>query len=141
VPEVKCPSCGSARVQKSSAIYEQGISHSQGKSSGIGISSRGRVGVYSGGSKSTRISQLAEQNAPPENSVVGCAFAVPFAGFLLLAVFSDIGFLTGVFIGAAVGVGAALWMHNLTKNEYAEELAKYNARWYCRKCGNYFHIK
>jgi hypothetical protein len=135
---VRCPSCDSTRVQKSSAIYEQGIWRSSGKSGGVGISSRGRVTVYSGRSGSTRVSQLAENNAPPSNDAVGAAAGagciLPFTVMVMAG--AEVGLAVIVSIVVAVTLG--LLVHDKTKDEHAEKLQSYNRQWYCRRCGSYF---
>jgi hypothetical protein len=137
---IRCPTCDSTRVQKSSAIYEQGISRSFGKSGGIGISNRGRITVYSGRSGSTRVSRLAENNAPPSNEAVGGAVSagciVPF--LVLIMAGADAGLAVVVSIVVAVTLG--MIVHDKTKDAHAKMLQSYEQQWYCRRCGSYFEL-
>lgn len=92
---VRCPQCGSGSAKNSSAIYEQGISRSWGRSGGFWYS-RGGPGVWSGRSSSERISGAAARNAPTGCELEAFSFIGVFAAALLL------GFFTADSIGSFV---------------------------------------
>ena len=137
---VRCPSCGSGTVKKSSAIYEQGISHTYGRSGGYWVSGRGRIGAWSGRSTRTRITSLAQRNAPPANAAPVGAFMLVFLSCLLL------GFIveapgTLIVIGLFLGIAAAIVAHEHTREAFEARERNYAARWYCSRCGSYFNVR
>lgn len=134
---MQCPQCGSNNTQKSSALYEQSVRMSEGRSSGAFISSRGTVGIGSAKHVTRSSSLAAEMNAPhrrvPLRSTL--AMVVGFAamavnvllggGFLLSITFALAGFVGGIYLTAP------------TDQELAEE-KRYHSQWYCRRCGSIF---
>ena len=139
---VRCPQCGSGSVKKSSAIYEQGISRSQGRSGGVWYS-RGGPGVWSGRSSSERISGAAARNAPTGFELEAFAFVGVFAAALLVGFFAadSIGsFVMAVPIAFVVAGIAAFAVSVSQKEQRAASQARYDRQWYCSKCGHKFEV-
>ena len=139
---VRCPKCGSGSVKKSSAIYEQGVSRSQGRSSGIWLSRRG-PGVWSGRSTSERVSGAAARNAPTGFELEALTFAGIFFVALLIGFFSagSVGsFVMAVPIAFVLAIVAAVLVGISQKEQRAASRASYDRQWYCSKCGNKFEV-
>jgi rubredoxin len=139
---VRCPECGSGSVKKSSAIYEQGISRSQGRSGGFWYS-RGGPGVWSGRSSSERISGAAARNAPTGFELEAFTFVGAFAAALLLGFFTADGigsFVLAVPIAFVVAGIAAFAVGVSQKEQRAASQARYDRQWYCSKCGHKFEV-
>ena len=140
---VRCPKCGSGSVKKSSAIYEQGISRSQGRNSGIWFSRRG-LGVWSGRSTSERVSGAAAQNAPTGFELEGLTFAGVFFVVLMIGFFSAGGigsFIMAVPVAFFIAIFASVLVGISQKEQRAASQASYNRQWYCSKCGNKFELE
>lgn len=139
---VRCPQCGSGSVKKISAIYEQGISRSQGRSGGVWYS-RGGPGVWSGRSSSERISGAAARNAPTGFELEALTFVGVFAAALLVGFFTadSIGsFVMAVPIAFVVAGIAAFAVGVSQREQRAASQARYDRRWYCSKCGHKFEV-
>lgn len=139
---VRCPRCGSGSVKKSSAIYEQGVSTSQGRSSGLWFS-RGGPGVWSGRSSSERISGAAAINAPTGFELEAFTFVGVFFAALLIGFFTadSVGsFVMAVPIAFVIAGIAALVMGMSQKAQRAASQARYDRQWYCAKCGHKFEV-
>ena len=139
---VRCPKCGSGSVKKSSAIYEQGVSRSQGRSSGIWLSRRG-PGVWIGRSTSERVSGAAARNAPTGFELEAFTFAGVSFVVLLIGLFSagSIGsFIMAVPIAFIIAIVAAVLVGISQKEQRAASQASYDRQWYCSKCGNKFEV-
>ena len=135
---MNCPDCGSSNTQKSSALYEQGVRTTQGRSAGIFLTSRGTIGVGKSRHQSRSSTLAADINAPhhglPVRSMI--AFAVGFlaafvsqaagGGFFLFVGLILGGFFTGIYLSAP-------------NNAELAEKGRYESQWYCRKCGSIFH--
>ncbi len=138
---MKCPSCGSASVKKSSAIFEQGQSHTVRRSGGFWTSSSGRVGAWSSQGSSARISGAANRNAPP----IGAGAVAVFAALLLMAICVIVGISSGASFGGTLVValctfvGVLIVGFNLTSEARASERDNYSRQWYCSRCGSIFH--
>ena len=148
MPRVRCPSCDSTKVQKSSALYEGGTRTSEGRSTGWFLTSRGALGVGTA-RRITRSSSLAVQrNAPSQDipwgpaagMLIGSAISIlpisrasddfwnlnlggALAWFLVALVVIAVGF----FIGLIVGGQSRSVDHQQWENQ-----------WYCRTCGEIF---
>ena len=139
---VRCPKCGSGSVKKSSAIYEQGVSRSQGRNSGVWLSRRG-PGVWSGRSTSERVSGAAARNAPTGFELEALTFAGVFFVALLIGFFSagSIGsFVMAVPIAFVLAIIAAVLVGISQKEQRVASQARYDRQWYCSKCGNKFEV-
>ncbi len=139
---VRCPKCGSGSAKKSSAIYEQGVSKSQGRNSGIWLSRRG-PGVWSGRSTSERVSGAAARNAPTGFELEALTFAGVFFVTLLIGFFSASGvgsFVMAVPIAFVIAIVAAVLVGISQKEQRAASQASYDRQWYCSKCGNKFEV-
>ena len=139
---MKCPECGSSKVQRSAAVYEQSVRTSEGRSVGVFLTSRGTFGV--GGSKHVgRSSSLAaDRNAPPEPVSIK-AKAAGACGIILMFLyvqFSDAGFVETWLIAsiiALLGLGVAIYLSAPTDEQEAEQ-RRWERQWYCRQCGGTF---
>lgn len=139
---VRCPRCGSGSVKKSSAIYEQGVSRSQGRSSGLWFS-RGGPGVWSGRSSSERISGAAAINAPTGFELEAFTFVGLFLAALLVGFFTadSVGsFVMAIPIAFVVAGIAAFVVGVSQKDQRAAAQASYDRQWYCSKCGHKFEV-
>lgn len=139
---VRCPKCGSGGVKKSSAVYEQGISRSQGRSGGVWYSRRG-PGVWSGRSSSERISGAAARNAPTGFELEAFTFVGVFAAALLVGFFTadSIGSFVMAVPIAFVIAGIAVFAVGVSQKEQrAASKARYDRQWYCSKCGHNFEV-
>lgn len=138
VMNMNCPECGSSNVQKSSAVYEQGVRIGEGRSSGAFVTSRGTVGIGASRSASRSSSLAAELNAPgtglPLRSMIAGAACFAFGFFGLVVLESFLFFMLA--FAAAIPVG--IYFLAPTDAEIAER-RRYDAQWYCRKCGTIFH--
>lgn len=134
---VNCPECGSKNTQKSSAFYEQNVRTTEGRSSGIFLTSRGTVGIGKSRNQSRASSLAAEVNAPHHGmkmrsliaSIVGFVAALVSqaagGGYLLFVGLVLMGFLLSIYLAAP------------TQQDLAEE-QRWRRQWYCRKCGSTF---
>lgn len=135
---MRCPECRSSKVQKSSAVYEQGVRDQVGSSSGAFITSRGTFGISKSRTTSRSSSISAQLNAPdtgvPIRSLVAGAacFAIGFFGLLVLE--SIVLFM----LASAAAIPAAIYFLAPTEEELAEKRL-YAAQWYCHTCGGIFH--
>lgn len=139
---VKCPKCGSGSVKKSSAIYEQGISKSQGRSTGVWLSKRG-LGVWSGHSSSDRISGAAARNAPTGFEIEAFTFVGVFFVTLVIGFFSAGSFGTFVTVVPIAFVVAGIMTIVVgfsQKTQRTASEAQYDRQWYCYKCGHVFEV-
>lgn len=139
---VRCPKCGSGSVKKSSAIYEQGISRSQGRSSGIWFSQRGS-GVWTGRSSSERISAVAERNAPFGYELEAFTFGGVFSVTLMIGFFaakSVSSFIMAMPVAFVLAIVAAIVVGVFQKEQRVASQARYDRLWYCSKCGNQFEV-
>lgn len=139
---VRCTKCGSGSVKKSSAIFEQGVSTSQGHNSGIWLSRRS-AGVWSGRSTSVRVSGAAARNAPTGYELEALTFVGVFFIALLIGLFSagSIGSLVmAVPIGFVLAIIAAVLVGISQEEQRAASQARYDRQWYCSKCGNKFEV-
>jgi len=143
VMAVECPSCGSKKTEKSSAVYEQGISRSTSTGGGIGVSGSGKLGAFQNRSSTTRISTVAEKNAPPSDGfekhaiIIVALLVVPTIG----AMFLDVGFWDFLKLLIFLVVGApilAMILVVFLKNGIDESQEQYRQQWYCYTCGAIF---
>ena len=134
---MRCPQCGSANVQKSSAFYQQHVRTSKGRTSGFFLTSRGTIGVGSSRRVSTSSSLAADLNAPiaklPPRILLTIVIGFPFA--LILGFASSSLFLT-LFLVVLVIV-ATIYLSAPT-NEELEREKQWSQQWYCKKCGDRF---
>lgn len=134
---MKCPECGSANVQKSSAVYEQGVHITEGRNSGAFLTSRGTIGV--GASRTTsRSSSLATERNSPHRGLPPRAIIAGLVGgliwFLLLQITSS--FLLAIIVPIII-LGMVIYLSAPNDQERVEE-RRYELQLYCKKCGNIF---
>lgn len=136
--QIRCPSCGSASVKKSAAVYGQGQSRTTGKGGGLWVSSSGRIGAWSSRGSSARISAVAERNAPPSETLVGCAGMIGMIGSVYLGSTIGFGFLATMVLAFASTIGLSVAAWKFTSDERADATDLYSRQWYCSRCGNIF---
>ena len=140
-----CPGCGSGRVQKSSAIVEQGTRHTTGRSQGLGISSNGKMRAY--GSRfeaTTKAAHVAKNSAPGDSRVIiGLLYGIGAAiGVMILCVliYGPLGFVFAfplVIVVTLVSLFVAFQAS--IKPEDAQAAQNYAIQWYCKACGTLFY--
>lgn len=137
--ENRCPDCGSGRIQKSSALYEQGVRTSEGRSSETFITSRGTVGVGSSQNASRSSSLAAERNAPA-NGAPPRALIAGIGGLVVALIIGQLAdsLLLTLFL-ALVAFGASIYLTAPNDAEAAAE-RRWLDQWYCKVCGNIFSL-
>jgi hypothetical protein len=134
---MRCPQCGSNNTQKSSALYEQNVRVSDGRSAGLFVTSRGTVG-FGGGRRTSRSMSLAAQaNAPHRHLPLRSIVAV-LVGFSLAVIFADNG--GGLLVTICLFVGT-FWLSvylALPTDAEKTEQSRWSSQWYCKKCGHIF---
>ena len=141
--EPRCPTCHSKSVKKSTAIYEQGQSSFTGNTGGFGISSSGSIGAFQAKSSGTRITKIAEKNAPltPDANKQGVWLFFGFIIFLFLGAVTNgfVGIIVAGLIGVvAMPIVAVLLAFQKPSDEQIKASEKYEKQWYCSKCGSHF---
>ena len=136
---MKCPTCASGNVKKSSALYEQQSTRYDGSSQGWWITSKGTIGVGQSRSQGRRTSVAIERNAPPlgVGQLVGCAVIGPMVVIPIL-VLIGLPLWLSILLPPTVAVGLAIWVHRLKKDEWSQQDQAYSRQWYCSKCGSLF---
>jgi len=140
----KCPKCESDNTCKLSQIYESStlVVDTKTSSSGIGLSSRGNMGVGIGNSSTsgTIKSVMSLKCAPPEEpSHAKEGWSI----FIVISILSLILFPSNVSIPIVVLSGAIIIgiFAYITKNEmeeYQEEYDTWEKQWICNRCGYIF---
>lgn len=133
-----CPECGSANVQKSSAVFEQGTRLNEGRSNGAFITSRGTFGVGASHSKGRSWSLATERNSPPEFGPPFKALVAAFGSGALvlvlgLAIESPLLSASSIFVMFGVMIYFAA-----PSDAETDERQLWEMQWYCRKCGATF---
>jgi predicted RNA-binding Zn-ribbon protein involved in translation (DUF1610 family) len=144
--EPHCPHCGSRSIKKSSAIYQQGQSTYSGSSTGLGIGSNGKVGIYGGQHTGRRITKIAEDNAPPmiDANNMACLLVLAPIGLVFLGFIANgfIGMMVCGLISVIVVPIIAILSATLSPKSEAQATADeaYLKQWYCSKCGEKFQL-
>ena len=132
-----CEACKSENIQKLSLVYEGGLSHLQGKQSGIGFgigADGGAVGIGSSKFKGTNQSVMSKNASPPSKKK-----PIKVGFFYLLGAWIIYQFAPGnlaIVLLLIVG-GAAHVVANLRYNQriFPGLFQKWNASFLCLKCG------
>lgn len=135
---INCPHCGSGKVKKSRAVYEQGTSKTRSVSHTGWISSRGSGGSRRKG-KSLRQSVAASRNAPAGGGLEGTAFIGSFFLFTWLALYlPGTTLLTSLIMGFIVALLFTALVAHLNRHNRRRTRENYEKQWYCSKCGDTF---
>lgn len=135
---MECPQCGSKDTQRSAASHEQGVRISEGKTTGVFVSSGGTFGVGFGRHQSRSSTLAAEANAPPRRvpSRAILAFAIGlFAAFALGRLLDS--YLIFIVL-SVVAIAAGIYFSAPDQNDLSEE-RRWRDQWYCKRCGMIFH--
>src|ERR1700720_2673051 len=142
---VNCPACGSTSVKKSSAVYEQGFRKSQSQSTGIGLGSRGRIGVGIATTVGSSRSLAAEKNAPPTPEAGMAGVVAGFFAYLLAVIVLEIlgvGFFESLILALLIALAAGIYVgHRSYSGDQRRDQARqseYWHQWYCLRCGRIF---
>jgi hypothetical protein len=132
-----CGACKSENIQKLSLVYEGGLSHAQGKETGIGIglgSGGAGAGIGSSKYKGTNQSLLSKNAAPPAKKKL---LKVGF--FYLLGAWLVYQFAPGnlaIVLLLIVGGGIHVFMNwRFNQNTFPGLFRKWNSSFLCLKCG------
>jgi len=144
-----CPSCNSSNTKKMQMVWAGGSRVSQRRSTGVGLSSRGTIGVGVGRGTSHSQSHLAAACAPPKTSLVPKIIigliALMFIPSLLsgvLSVFSEPKLMDGIlnFIVSAPLLGLLIFglikLYKKLDEQNKQKQSDYSKTWVCLKCGN-----
>lgn len=142
---MNCPSCNSTNTKKMQMVWAGGTRTGQSRSTGVGVSTRGTIGVGAGRGQSFSQSHLAAACAPPKKSKM--PFYVTLVLFLVfwLPMFKVVlsGFTDGHLMSAIFGLPILglisfglfkLHVHLGKKNK--QEIEAYSRTWVCLKCGH-----
>ena len=94
-----CPSCQSSNTKKMAMVWAGGSRTGQSRSTGIGVSSRGTIGIGASRGRSSSQSHLAAACAPPQKSSLAKIVAAILFVMFWIPAFS--GIVTGKQIGRA----------------------------------------
>ncbi|MGR2922928.1 hypothetical protein [Acinetobacter sp. 1125_18A] len=142
---MKCPSCNSNNTKKKQIVWASGTRTGQKRSTGVGISTRGTIGLGVGKGRSFSQSHLAAICSPPQKSkipiiVTGILFILFWIPTLKFVISS---FNTGHLMSAVIGLPILLLISfSLYKlfiflgEKNKEEIKAYSRTWVCLKCGN-----
>lgn len=134
---IQCPNCGASNVQKSSALYAQGVRVSEGQSTGMFVTSRGTFGVGKAKHVSRSSSLATELNAPPGGVPVRSVMAFLVGiGFMFLVAVTGGGLILSLLI-LLIALGVAFYLTAPTDEEDAE-WRRWERQWYCKRCGYVF---
>ena len=142
-----CPSCNSGNTKKMQMVWAGGSRVSQRRSTGVGLSSRGTIGIGVGRGTSHSQSHLAAACAPPKKSrlplvVVGVLFFMIWLPMFKVAISGlNDGHIMSAILGfpvlALITFGLyRLYLYLAKKNN--KEIDEYSKTWVCLKCGNTF---
>lgn len=132
-----CGACKSENIQKLSLVYEGGLSHTQGKETGIGIglgSGGAGAGIGSSKYKGTNQSLLSKNAAPPtKRNLLKVGF------FYLLGAWLVYQFAPGnlaVVLLLVIGGGIHVFMNwRYNQNTFTGLYHKWDSSFLCLKCG------
>ena len=146
-----CPSCQSSNTKKMAMVWAGGSRTGQSRSTGIGVSSRGTIGIGASRGRSSSQSHLAAACAPPQkSSLAKIVAAILFVLFWIPAFSGVIGFLSsssfvegffrivlGVPILALVTYGI-IKIYQKLDGESQQQISDYAKTWVCLRCGTQF---
>ncbi|MBR1552633.1 MAG: hypothetical protein IJ631_01315 [Schwartzia sp.] len=147
-PDFRCPQCHSENIQSYELIYSQNVSSSKGSSTGVGLTTNGKIGVGTANTSGTSITNLGKSVAPPaKKGLGGCGcflwLAVIF-GLLLFFMGSSGSRIVGIILaGACVWLGTEMDKRDKKWNEeeYPKLLDEWKHSYMCMKCGHRFTLR
>jgi hypothetical protein len=132
-----CGACKSENIQKLSLVYEGGLSHAEGKETGIGVGlGAGGVGTGIGSSKykGTNQSLLSKNAAPPVKRKPVKEGFFYLLGVVLVYQFAP-GNLGIEFLLIVAGGIHVFWNWRYNQNTFPGLIRQWNASFLCLKCG------
>jgi len=132
-----CGACKSENIQKLSLVYKGGLSHAQGKETGVGLGvgvGGGGVGIGSSKYKGTSQSLLSKNAAPPvKRKLLKVGFFYVLGAWLVYQ-FAP-GNLGIVLLLIAAGGFHVFWNWRYNKNTFPGLFRKWDSSFLCLKCG------
>lgn len=128
-----CPSCGSDQWKSASLVHKEGMSNSNSKSLGVGVSSGGSLGVGAGSTSGTQQTELSKLATPPTTFV---KTAVCLIGVGITGIFGFIAngwwWFTAL---CAVGVVVFYRLETVDDDKLSE---RYKKTRMCTRCGTFY---
>lgn len=135
-----CPNCGSSDVRRLPLIYEAGVSQITTRTTGVGVTLGGAVGV--GGARSKGISQteLAHRVAPPaKRSQRGATWAMVLGLIIGLPNLADnTGAAVIMLLVAAGGAWAFFRAAQWNRRVWPQLYDRWDRSYMCERCGHGF---
>lgn len=146
-----CPSCNSSNTKKMQMVWASGSRTGKSRSTGIGLSSRGTIGLGVERGSSQSQSHLAAACAPPKASLIP-KIIVGFIGLLFIptllsgvfSIFSEPKLIDGIlnFIVCAPLLGLLIFglikLYKKLDEKNKQKQGDYSRTWVCLKCGSTF---
>jgi hypothetical protein len=132
-----CGACKSENIQKLSLVYEGGLSHAQGKETGVGLGlgvGGGGVGIGSSKYKGTSQSLLSKNAAPPvKRKLLKVGFFYVLGAWLVYQFApGNLGIVLLLIAGGGLH-GFRNWRYN--QNTFPGLFRKWDSSFLCLKCG------
>ena len=144
-PSFACPQCRSTEIQRFSVAYQSGISKVSTKTTGIGMSLSGKIGIGGAKTKGHSQTELSRITAPPERHSYGIWFGCGLIVYLFLAILLEgykvPGRLANI-LAIIGGWGPALFFmvraFRFNRDVYPQRMQRWKNSWICFRCGHKF---
>lgn len=137
----RCPGCAGEQFRKLSLVFSSGISHVNTRSSGLGVSLGGGVGVGGASTKGVHVTELARKVAPPEPMSLWKAGLIGFVlGAIVVAMLpAGVGPYATLLVWI-VPIGTVWYARKHNREVYAPAYAAWERKFMCDRCGEVFSL-